>query len=120
MAGCSLTCCGGFCLFVSIICAAMQFVFYGLVASDNQRIEIGESSEEREKWKNTPLITAIVYCVFVLLSIGCLGFGGRQKTVSFDADMPIDEHSSLVDNSDVPMDDEDDRAPIVSDNGNIQ
>ena len=48
---------------------------------------------------------------FVLISICCLGLGGRQKTVTFDADEAIDEHSSLVDNSDAPM---------VEDNGNIQ
>ena len=60
---CSLGCCGGFCLFVSVICAIMQFVFYALLSNDSERIDIGESPHDREQYKNTPLITAIVYCV---------------------------------------------------------
>merc|ERR1719384_2701895 len=91
---CSLGCCGSFCLFVSVICAIMQFVFYSLLAADNQRIDIGESKHDREEYKNTPLITAIVYCVFVLISIVCIAV--PKKQVDFDANGgAIDERSSF-------------------------
>mmetsp|Transcript_37498 Transcript_37498/g.33142 ORF Transcript_37498/g.33142 Transcript_37498/m.33142 type:complete len:116 (+) Transcript_37498:67-414(+) len=103
MAGCTLGCCGGFCLFVSIICAIMQFVFYALISNDNERIEIGESSHERHEYKNTPLITAIVYCVFILISVVCLAVPKKQVDFQDQRGGQIDERTSLVDNADAPM-----------------
>lgn len=58
---CSLPCCGTFCFFVSAICAIMQFVFYGLLHNNNERIEIGESESERKDYAKTPFWTAIIY-----------------------------------------------------------
>ena len=39
----------------------MQFVFYALLDANNERIDIGETEEERKDYAKTALWTAIVY-----------------------------------------------------------
>lgn len=136
--GC-LNCCGSFCLVLSIVCALMQFVFYGLIASNNERIEIGHNSHEREAYKDTSLYTAIVYCVlrlssnlytvsvflctcqmtdcclwnrFIIISVGCI-FGGQKKGQHSFEQGYHDEHSSLVQNVGAP-DDEQNNSGLIN------
>merc|ERR1719495_2385399 len=91
---CTLPCCGSFCLFVSIICAAMQFVFYFGLDGNSERIDIGDSEKERTEYAKTALWTGIVYVGLIVASVICLAAGGSKKQHDFGAEMPEDEEEA--------------------------
>eukprot|EP01084_Bolivina_argentea_P117280 208303_1 len=91
---CTLPCCGTFCCFTSFICAIMQFVFYALINSNSDRIEIGDSEEDRNNYAPTALYTAIIYVVLIIISVFCMFSGGKKKRFGVDGDVPSDEEES--------------------------
>eukprot|EP01083_Nonionella_stella_P020051 55619_1 len=103
--GFSLSCCGTFCCFVSIVCAIMQFVFYALLTENNMRIDIGDSKADRHDFSGTPFWTAIVYVAFVLLSLVCMAVGRKQSSYEIGGRHEIgssdeEESAHLINKSD--------------------
>merc|ERR1712129_449441 len=96
----SFPCCGSFCVVVSLICGIMQFVFYGLLSSNSERLDIGESESERKDYADTALWTAIVYSGFVVISVICIIGGGKKNKYELIGD-DDEEHSNLI-NDDEP------------------
>mmetsp|Transcript_7757 Transcript_7757/g.9647 ORF Transcript_7757/g.9647 Transcript_7757/m.9647 type:complete len:126 (+) Transcript_7757:105-482(+) len=104
---CSLPCCGGFCLVVSIISVIMQFTFYIILKSGSERLDIGDTIEERQDYAKTALWTAVIYLVFTLFSIGCIWKGNKssgkadfiQQIPSDDDNYDDDVNAALMDNN---------------------
>jgi len=93
---CTLPCCGAFCCFVSVICGIMQFVFYILLSTNSERIDVGESKEERSEYADTALWTAIIYFGLVIVSLICLSTGYNKPQFGIGDEVhSIDEEESV-------------------------
>jgi len=74
--------------------------FYGLLSNNSSRPDIGSTRAERKKYGYTALYTAIVYLVFIFLSIGCIYKGQVDSRRPMHQDVPDGDEEDVENESD--------------------